>query len=324
MGQRGPPNRGASEAPLTPPCPDTPNAGPNRDRPGRSPVDTGDAATVEWSAMRYDRRSRRTMAGCLAVTIVAIAAVYLARVPLATGFGRFLDVGEPPTATDAVFVLGGNLDTRVPAGVKIVRDGFAPRLLLMRVATLGDQPPGEVPQHEQARRLAVALGVAEDRIELIGGGGAVSTADEAAAAGAWLNGHPGSTMTVVTDDFHTRRARWIFARRVAVDRFRMASAHPPNFGPDNWWRDVDGFEVYVNEAIKSAFYRLRYGYAPLVLATAVAGYIAYRFKRGAADADSDADSDVEDAGDPDAPELTATDPSDPETMTTDHAADEAR
>jgi uncharacterized SAM-binding protein YcdF (DUF218 family) len=65
----------------------------------------------------------------------------------------------------------------------------------------------------------------------------------------------------VTNDFHSRRARFVF-REVIGDRANtliVVSAPVDRFGPTDWWRSKEGMKIYLAEYLKLAYYVCRYG-----------------------------------------------------------------
>jgi hypothetical protein len=66
---------------------------------------------------------------------------------------------------------------------------------------------------------------------------------------------------VVTNDFHTRRARWALARVVdhPADRLTMISIPGDEFSPENWWRTSAGRSQVTGEYGKLLYYQFRYG-----------------------------------------------------------------
>jgi uncharacterized SAM-binding protein YcdF (DUF218 family) len=87
-----------------------------------------------------------------------------------------------------------------------------------------------------------------------------STFDEAGSLARFLDAHPDATVAIVTDDYHTRRARRAF-RKVLGDRarqLRFAATPVDGVAADNWWQTPAGFRTYVGETFKAGYYELRY------------------------------------------------------------------
>ena len=104
---------------------------------------------------------------------------------------------DAPRRTDAVVVLAGDADHRVPRGLELVRNGVAPRLLLSR-------EPGE--KWARWRRLcgrpAVTCFTADP----------YSTQGEAEAVGRLAARRGYRSVAVVTSRYHVFRSRLLFER----------------------------------------------------------------------------------------------------------------
>jgi uncharacterized SAM-binding protein YcdF (DUF218 family) len=174
----------------------------------------------------------------------------------------FLDVSEPPTRTDYVFVLNGDPETRPFAAAALVRAGLAEEILLPRqdiILESASVQDGTMPSElETTQRILRARGVSDARVRVLAGE-IGNTWGEAQALADFLDEHRGTSVTVVTNGFHTRRARGIF-RRVLGDR--SANVHflgVPRDGvdADTWWRTRRGCVVYVSEYAKLFYYQIR-------------------------------------------------------------------
>jgi len=191
----------------------------------------------------------------LALAAVLVASAWFFRAPILTGAARFLDVSESPQKVDYVLVLGGDHDTRPFVAAALVKAGWAREALIP--ADTGGLPPAEIPgtpEHEIMRRVLIARGVRPESITLLQGH-ARSTREEAAELAAFLHDRPDCSVIVVTNGYHTRRARMHFDRALGN---RIASVHfvaAPTEGYDetNWWRSDQGCVQYMSEFIKLAW-----------------------------------------------------------------------
>jgi uncharacterized SAM-binding protein YcdF (DUF218 family) len=91
---------------------------------------------------------------------------------------------------------------------------------------------------------------------------AATTYDEALALVAFLKDKPEARVLVVTDDYHTRRSRWVLDRALGekADRASFVSAPYTDFTEDRWWRDEGQFIAVATEYPKLIFYIVYYGY----------------------------------------------------------------
>jgi len=237
------------------------------------------------------RRRMRPSLGCVAgvwkwarcvLVVVAVAAFLWAVYPvLFRALAAWLDVGDRPHQVEYVMVLAGGENTRPFAAAALVKAGVARRGLLARIAPTPDVLDRLVPPpHEINRRVLQSRGIAENDVVLLPGAAATTYA-EARALAALLDNHPRSSVLVVTNDFHTRRTRWIFSRALGrrAAQATFVSAPTDEFPMDDWWRSRVGFQTIVGEHLKLAFYAARYGCLGEWLAACAAFALAVRLAR---------------------------------------------
>jgi uncharacterized SAM-binding protein YcdF (DUF218 family) len=181
---------------------------------------------------------------------------------------RWLDVGELPRPAEYVMVLNGGENTRPFVAAVLLNAGLARHVLVAKVApppeTIGRVLP---PSQEISRQVLLHRGVADHDIIILPAA-AATTYDEAVALAAFLEDRPNTRVLIVTNDCHTRRSRWAFARALGdrMAQVSLVSAPSDDVAADCWWRDERGFVTIVTEYLKLAFYALRYGYAGYWLA----------------------------------------------------------
>ena len=169
--------------------------------------------------------------------------------------GRFLVVADPARPTDAVVALAGGGPHRVTGAAEVLNAGNASWLIVT------NQPlntPGIREEYaDLMRREAVWQGVAEERI-LRAPGTVTTTFEEALTVRALMEERGFRSLTIVTDEFHTRRARVAFH-----DAFRGSGitlvVRPVSwygYSPDSWWRDLDMLRITANEYLKTLLYWL--------------------------------------------------------------------
>jgi uncharacterized SAM-binding protein YcdF (DUF218 family) len=193
----------------------------------------------------------------LALGGVLAAVTYWNRTFLLTEMAKAWVVNEPVAKADAIVVLGGGVDTRPFAAAKLYHAGVAPLILYMNVKLTPAEKIGIVlPEKEETRRILLSEGVPAGAILAIGTNVA-STYDESFAVRAWESRSGAKSMVIVTDVFHTRRARWVFEKQlrgtgVQVDMQGVATLA---YGTTNWWKHEEGVIGFQNEVIKYIYYR---------------------------------------------------------------------
>jgi len=176
---------------------------------------------------------------------------------------HFLDVSGLPCPVDYVLVLNGDPDIRPFAAAALVRAGLAREVLLTRQRL--ELEPDSVRQGtmlselELTRRVLRARGVKAEAIHVLPGE-IGATADEARELASFLADRPGATVAVVTNSFHTRRARMVLRRMLGSDAERVMFVGVPREGIDenSWWRTGHGCVVYLTEYPKLLYYWVRY------------------------------------------------------------------
>jgi uncharacterized SAM-binding protein YcdF (DUF218 family) len=188
-----------------------------------------------------------------------VLAVYLAGPWILPRLGEFLDVSEPPRRVDCVLVLGGGASTRPFVAAALIRAGLARRALIATVKLSPEARDGTWPaEHDLVHGVLLARKVRGDEIVLLPGE-CDSTIDEARALARFLDSEPEATVAVVTNDFHTRRARMLFRRVLGPRQSQVHFVSAPVDGvvASNWWRTEKGFVVYTTEYLKLILYGFR-------------------------------------------------------------------
>jgi uncharacterized SAM-binding protein YcdF (DUF218 family) len=206
-------------------------------------------------------RRRRAVFGLL-LCLIALSILWAAHPICFRAMARWLDVGERPHAADYVMLLNGGENTRPFVAAALVKAGWARKILVADVAPSSTMLDGILPAyHEINRRVMIQRGVPEDDILILPGKG-VSTFDEAESLSIFLKDRPSAKVLVVTDDFHTRRSRWAFARALGdrAGQTSFISAKTEDFFMDAWWKDERGVAIILSEYLKMAYYVARYGY----------------------------------------------------------------
>jgi uncharacterized SAM-binding protein YcdF (DUF218 family) len=191
------------------------------------------------------------------LTLLVGAALWLFRAELLEGAARFLDVSEPPRKVDYVMVLGGDYNTRPFVAAALVKTGHASAALVPTVAANPRPSAVGLSEHEILRRVMLVRGVAAESIVLLPGN-ATSTQEEAGALAEFLQTRPDCSVAVITNAYHTRRARMLFARVLGerMQRIHFVAAPTDGYDATNWWRTSTGTAQYLNEFFKLGYYSL--------------------------------------------------------------------
>ena len=184
--------------------------------------------------------------------------VYFYHVPLLQAYAKFFTVHTAHKGADAIVVLSGTFETRIPRAADLCRQGYGPRILITQERpfnVLSEQVHCSNSQKTQA--LLELLQVQCDLIRVPSlKGGATSTFDEAYDLRDWAQMHNYRRIIIVSDNFHTRRALYAFKKIFKGTDIAVEAAGAPNdcFSEDDWWESDMGISCYILEGIKYLVY----------------------------------------------------------------------
>lgn len=190
----------------------------------------------------------------LAVLVIA----YAARRRILRAIGGFLVVQDERQPCDAIVVLNGNISTRAYRAAELYKANPAP-VLIARLADTEEVRLGVIPNISDATRTLMArLGVAETDIEVLDSDRWVAgTWAEAILICTHIRDRGYRRVAIVTDAFHTRRARWTFRRVMregSVEFLCMTTRYSLDLA-GQWWRSEYGLVQVVAEYLKFLHYR---------------------------------------------------------------------
>jgi uncharacterized SAM-binding protein YcdF (DUF218 family) len=171
---------------------------------------------------------------------------YFLREQILFGLGQVLTSAEAPRKADLIVVLGGDVrGNRILQAAQLVRDGYAPRVLVSGMANLYGSS-----ESDRAIEFAVRHGAsAEVFIPLRDD--VTSTVEEAASDLVAMRRMGIHSFLLVTSAYHTRRAGKIF-HRIAPDlELRTIAAPDPYWNDGHWWTSREGCKLWLYEAMKS-------------------------------------------------------------------------
>jgi uncharacterized SAM-binding protein YcdF (DUF218 family) len=176
--------------------------------------------------------------------VVLCAAVYLARRPILRFAGQSWIVDETLEHADAIIVLSDDnfYADRVTRAAELMRDGKASLVVASGRRLRPYAGIAELMQHDLIER-----GVAKDKI-LVFPHDADSTRDEAEALANFVTEKKWTTVLLVTSNYHTRRARYVF-RKIFPGNVQLAvvSARDGDFDPQQWWEKRKSLKYFTRE-----------------------------------------------------------------------------
>ena len=191
--------------------------------------------------------------------LVLVFALFLIfRKPLLTGYARLFSVHTATKGADAIVCLSGGKITRVPETLRLWNQGYATSIYLTDEKKMNKEfSKLETSNLKFAREVVrrMELNATWEMIPSLENG-ATSTFDEAEDVLVYGKGKDWKRIIIVTDEFHTRRARYAFEKIFDGSGMEVEVAGAPNevFSDDDWWQSDKGISCYVLETIKFPVY----------------------------------------------------------------------
>jgi uncharacterized SAM-binding protein YcdF (DUF218 family) len=209
-------------------------------------------------AVKRNRERGGIVTNLVALLFLGIlcALLYFARHPIMRFAGESWVVDEPPAHADAIVVLGDDnfRGDRATRAAEMYRQGVAPVVVASGRRLRPNAGVSELIEHDLVER-----GVPKEKIMPFTHD-ADNTKEEAEALAKLAGGQHWKRLVIVTSNYHTRRARYIFAkvfpRAIAVS---MAAAPDGDFNPDRWWEKRKAIKLFVREVsgMMEAMWELR-------------------------------------------------------------------
>jgi uncharacterized SAM-binding protein YcdF (DUF218 family) len=209
-------------------------------------------------------RKRRSIAwAATGVTVLlSVILAFVFRSFLLTAVAEGLIVNDSPHPADIIFLLNGDYNTRPFRAAELYDQKLAPLVVIARSEDTPAVTMGLIPNETD---ISVSIlkkkGVPPDKIVVLSWpGGVTSTFDEAAALHQYVNITDISRIILVTSEFHSRRAKWIFERELSglPVTLEMVAVPYSTFDKTSWWKNENGLITLNNEYIKLVYYYFKY------------------------------------------------------------------
>lgn len=202
------------------------------------------------TAVASCRQSNHQSGGILSTLLFLLGAaafcavLYLARHPLMRFAGESWVVDDPLEHADAIIVLSDDnfYADRATRAAELFRQGMAPVVVASGRKLRSYAGIGELMEHDLTER-----GVPKDKVLLVAHD-AENTREEAQTLARVVAEHRWKSVIVVTSNYHTRRARYIFERVLPAQvTLRVAGARDADFDPAHWWEKRIGVKQFARE-----------------------------------------------------------------------------
>jgi uncharacterized SAM-binding protein YcdF (DUF218 family) len=200
--------------------------------------------------MKRDRNARSEQGGVLVNLIVLLCLavfcflVYLVRHPIMRFAAETWVINEPASHADAIIVLSDDnfYADRATRAAELSRQEVASVVVASGRRLRPHAGFGELIEHDLIER-----GVPKDKV-LRFEHDESDTVGEAEALAKLAQQKHWSSVIIVTSNYHTRRARYIFGKifppTIAVS---VASARDADFDPERWWEKRKSSKLFVHE-----------------------------------------------------------------------------
>jgi uncharacterized SAM-binding protein YcdF (DUF218 family) len=202
---------------------------------------------------RFRHRAHNSQHGGILSSLISLLfliifcfVLYAARRPLLRMAGESWVVEDPLQQSDALLLLSDDnfFADRATRTSELYRQKLAPVVVASGRRLRPTAGVAELMEHDLIER-----GVPKDRIIRFSQD-ADNTREEALALRALATEKNWRSVIVVTSNYHTRRARYIFQRvfseSIAV---RVASARDGGFDPEHWWENRKSLKLFIQELV---------------------------------------------------------------------------
>jgi uncharacterized SAM-binding protein YcdF (DUF218 family) len=176
--------------------------------------------------------------------VVFCAILYFARGPILRVIGETWVVEDPLEKSDAIIVLSDDnfYADRAAHAADLYRHGWAPLVVASGRKLRPYAGVGELMQHDLIER-----DVPKDKIITISHN-ADNTREEAQILLRQAMEHKWRSVIIVTSNYHTRRARYIFLRVFPQEiGVTVSGANDGSFDPEHWWQSRLGLKELTRE-----------------------------------------------------------------------------
>ena len=197
--------------------------------------------------------------------ILIVVLAWLLRRPILRRVGSFLVTSEGnPEVADVIVLMNGNISTRPFLASDLCKKAGLP-IVFARLADTQEVRMGVIPNISAAtRELLIESGVPEDHVHLLDSDRWVaSTWEEALLVCDFMEKNGYRHGMIVSDAFHTRRARWIFRKLMPDDEYSFECVATP-FSKKlsgHWWCSEYAMIQVFQEYVKFLHYQWRWHFA---------------------------------------------------------------
>lgn len=182
----------------------------------------------------------------LLVFALLLFVVYLVRRPILRAVGDYWVLDDPASQADALIILSDDdfIGSRAAKAADLFHEGRAAHIVASGRMMRPYAGVGELMQRDLTDR-----GVPTSAIEIYRHN-ATDTLEEAQTLRSLVVSKNWRHVVIVTSNYHTRRARYIFQRVFPLGlQVDVASAKDPAFDISDWWEHKAGVKAFLHELV---------------------------------------------------------------------------
>src|SRR5215831_16559237 len=200
--------------------------------------------------MKHCRPRTREIGGIFIKMVVSLflltfcLGLYFVRHPIFRFAAESWVIEDPLEKSDVLIVLSDDnfYADRATRAAELFREGKAPLVVASGRRLRPSAGIAELMEHDLIER-----GVPKDKILRFAQDGD-STREDAEALAKLAKTKKWHKAIIVTSNYHTRRARYVFRRVFPQDiEIRVAGARDSNFDPGNWWEKRKSTKLFIRE-----------------------------------------------------------------------------
>jgi uncharacterized SAM-binding protein YcdF (DUF218 family) len=178
--------------------------------------------------------------------------LWILRTPILTLAGNALVEDDGAAKADAILVLGGDgFGTRILRAAELAQSGYAPRVLVSGPVSLLGHDTDITIVYAGRKGYPASLFEAIPLPQ-----GVSSTRAEVRYLAGLLRQQGVGSVDMVTSNYHTRRAAWLWRKENPDIRMNVVPSSDPYFSPESWFKNREGQKTFLLEWTKTLASRL--------------------------------------------------------------------
>ena len=180
--------------------------------------------------------------------------------PLLGGLAQAWVVNEPLVRTDVIVALPQVSGQLVLEAARLYREGLGPKVVMVSAPVRPTDKLGLTTPHDEGNRQLLRENGVPEKDFLILGKNVPNAHAAAQTVAAWAKENGIRSLTVVTEQFQTRRVKWSLDRALRSSGVTVHVRAVPvrDYTLAQWWRSEQGLIHFENEVVLNLFYRLNY------------------------------------------------------------------